>query len=277
MDYYYLIASLPELSLEQPFPSIDVDNTLSFITGNLNEEDLKLSKYLIFPNDNKNLTNSILDKYHKITLAEYKSPSNFSGEDILASLMQGNLYNAPNYMLRYIANYKDKFDLLRPSRIEEYLWLEFYNELETLDNTFIIEYYQFDKTLRQLATVRNSQLYDDSPLSEFVNDAINRQLEISKPETVLAKTYPFISDLWSALDGRDPLTIEKTMDRIRWKFIDEYELYENFSSNQVFGWIIKLVHYSRWASLSSEKGRIRCLELCDNALKVSGISELENL
>ncbi len=78
MKYYYLIASLPELSLTDPLPVVDVDKTLQIIQRNLDENDLRLSNYLIYPNDNQNLTNIIFEKNHNCSLPEFRTPSIFS-------------------------------------------------------------------------------------------------------------------------------------------------------------------------------------------------------
>ena len=176
-----------------------------------------------------------------------------------------------------MAKYSEKLDLLRPGRIEEYLWMEFYEEVATLDHEFINKYFQFDKILRQLAATHNSNIFEVTLISEFVSDVINRELEINRPSSVISKIYPFVPELWAALESLNPLKIGKTMDSIRWDFIDNYELTNTFSNNHVFGWIIKLIHYSRWLNLSEKKGLSRCEKLCDEAIEASGISELEIL
>jgi hypothetical protein len=244
------------------------------ISRNLDDNDLKLSKYLIYPNDNQNLVNIILEKYQLIPVSEFKSPSIYKSDEILYFLQKGN--TLPDYMIQYHAKFKEKFDLLRPARIEEYLWFEFYSEVGTLDNSFIIDYFRFDKILRQLAAIHNSRIFEVSLISELVNDKINRELGLSKPKSILSKSYPFVKELWRALNSQDSIAIEKTMDKIRWNFIDNYDPLANFSSRRVFGFILKLMLSSRWTGLSNEKGKIRFEELSEKAIAASGISELEN-
>jgi hypothetical protein len=275
MNYYYLIASLPELSIEDPLPNIDVSDTLGFIFRNLDEGDQRLGKYLVFPNDNQNLINTILEEYHQIPGLDFNALSIYNNEAIRQALRKES--DLPDYMTSYLNTYKDKLDLLRPARVEEFLWIEFYNEVAALDNTFIYEYFLLDKILRQLAAIRNSRLYEVSLISEFINDKINRELGLSRPKSVISKSYPYVGELWNALNKQDPYVIEKSMDMIRWEFIDNYDPLLNFSSARVFGWIVKLTIYSRWLGLSKEKGKNRFEEVCSQALLASKISELEKL
>lgn len=275
MNYYYLITSLPELSIDDPSSQIDVEEILDFINRNLSDEDQATGRYLIYPNDNYNLVNQIFEKFHNIPATEFRTPSIFDQEEIQQFIRKE--YKVPEYMNNFMDFHRGKLDLLRPSRIEEYLWTDFYKEVATLDNRFIIDYYEYDRTLRHLAFIHNSNLFEESPISEFVSDPINRQLGLSRPESVLVQTYPFVSDLYSALDSKNPMIIEKTMDRIRWDFIDGYEIWSSFSNTQVFGWMLKLVHHARWSALTEDKGKLRSKELTEGAIMASGISEINKL
>ncbi len=275
MNYYYLIASLPELSLDDPLPVVDVAKTLQIIRGNLVKEDLKLSNYLIYPNDNRNLTNLIFEKSHNCSLPVFRSPSVFSTGELIHSMKTG--YDLPSYMMEYLVKYKEHFQQLSPGLVSEYLWTEFYEEVATLGHPFINDYFQFDKLLRQMAAAHNYDLIEEHVANNLVDELIIKQLGSRKTDSSLAKTYPFIEKLWESLDSHDPMIIEKNMDEVRWGFIDNYELVQNFTSTQLFGWILKLMHYSRWAGLDKEKGKIRFEKICDEAIQASGISEIEQL
>jgi hypothetical protein len=196
MNYYYLIASLPELSIEDPHHDISTSDTLDLIFRNLDATDLELARYLIYENDNQNLINAILEHYHQFPPSSFKTPSIYTNEEIIQFLKKDSEF--PDYMTNYLMMFRDKFDLLRPSRLEEYLWIEFYSEVSTLDNCFIQDYFVFDKILRQLAAIRNSKIHEVSLLSEFINDKINRELNISRPKSIITKTYPFVGELWDA-------------------------------------------------------------------------------
>ncbi len=196
-------------------------------------------------------------------------------EELLHSMKTG--YELPRYMTEYLAKYKEQFINLSPGLVAEYLWVEFYNEIDVLNNSFIKEYFQFDKLLRQMAAAHNYNLIEEPVATDLVNELLIKQLKLDKSDSSVSKTYPFIDKLWNSLDSGEPLIIQKSMDEIRWEFIDNYELTTNFTNTQLFGWILKLVHYSRWAGLANEKGKIRFEKLCNEAIQASGISEIEQL
>jgi hypothetical protein len=275
MNYYYLIAYLPKLSLEGPLPTVDVADTMHFVQRNLDTNDQLLIKYLIYPNDNQNLTSLIFEKYHNCSLPVFRTPSIYTSDELRHSLKKED--GLPGYILDFISKYKEKFRQLSPGMISEYLWMEFYREVSTLDNSFIIEYYRFDKLLRQMAAAHSFNDFEESVPTEFVNDQMIKDLELNKSLEFLTKIYPFIEKLWDSLDSRNPLIIESNMDVIRWEFIDNYEMATSFSNCQLFGWVIKLIHYSRWISMSKEKGKSHFEKLCDEAILNSGISEIEKL
>lgn len=274
MSYYYLIASLPQLSLDDLSLKLNASGTLDLIQRNLSEEDLQSARYLVYPNDNKNLYNFILEKYHKIPVHEVLKPSIFFIEELKNNLKTGS--NLPDYMSEFLTKYRSKLDLLRPSRIEEYLGVEFYNSISKLESGFVYDYFEFDKTLRQLTTIHNSRLFEVSLLSEFVNDHINRELGLSRPKSVVSKTYPYVNELWDALESKDPIKIEKNLDMVRWSFIDNYDPISNFSNNSVFGWLTKFLIWTRWKGLSKDQGKERFIELSDKAIEASGVSELDS-
>ncbi len=275
MKYYYLIASLPELSLDDPLPVVDVNKTLQFIHRNLEKDDQQLSKYLIYPNDNQNLINLIIEKHHNLPLPEFRTPALFSREELIHSMKTGN--DLPDYMMEYLTKYKKRFDQLRLSMIEEYLWVGFYKEVAGLNHPFILEYFEFVKILRQIAASHNYDIIEDSVPTGLADNLVFRELGLGKPISILSKTYPYIEKLWNSLDSRDPVIIDRCMNAIRWDFIDNYEISTSFTNTQLFGWMLKLIHYTRWAGLAKEKGKIRFEKICNEAIDASRIAEIEEL
>ena len=274
MSYYYLIASLPELDLNDVSLKIDVEEHLDIVFRNLSGGDREIARYIVLQNDNHNLINVLLEKFHDIPSTNPLIPCLIPTEEIKD--YQNRLSDLPDYMSQFLIQNKGKLDLIRPSGIEETLLLNFYEEIENLSNDFLDDYFQFDRTIKQLATIHNLKTYELSSSSEFVNDQVNKELGLDRSKAILNKAYSYINDLWNAIEGKNPQQIELVMDSARWQFVSDYDPTDIFSNNNVFAWTMKLLLWSRWKGLSEEKGKVRRDELADQAIKESGIQELEN-
>ncbi len=270
MNYYYLIATLPHLSLDETRRKIDFAETLETIKRNLERDDELLFRYLLYPNDNRNLLNAIFHHHHGVPLTGFLEPAIFDQSTIEEYLHEQ--YAFPEYMADFLRLYQDRFSELKLREIENELNRGFYHEVAQLDDEFIRNYFAFNRTLRSMVSGFNRGLYKYSAEVEPIEEeGISSQLsQEGAGVSILSKTYPFVEFLRDSLISKDPNRIEQTITDIRWDFVESYGV-EFFGRQQVFGYVLKLLMVKRQTWLKDQNGK-QHLERLINQIRTSSES-----
>ena len=252
MKYYYLIATLPSLSLEEMKAKIDFEETLETIQRNLEKEDESLFQFILVPNDHRNLLNVIFGQYHQLPLPAMVSPSLFDQETIKEYAHRP--YEFPPHMADFLVTSQERFDGMTMKEMENQLLDRFYQAVAKVDDEFIRDYFAFEQALHSIVAGLNRSLYESTGSIEPIEiDRISERLsQEGAGATLLAKTYPFIEKLGQAMATKDPMQIEKTIDQVKWEYI-EGASNDFFGRQQVFGYTIKLLMVKRWADLKEQE------------------------
>ena len=249
MKYYYLIATLPDLSLEAETTNFNFGEVIDTIQRNLGEEDQQTFKYLIHPHDNGNLLNAIFKKHHGLVPLPFQQPSIFDQATIEDYVQER--YNFPDYMSDFLVTYQERFSEMGIDEIEYNLLKGFYQEVSRVPDTFVVDYYQFEKTLRSMVAAFNRTMYPFVGTWPSLEDAevTDKLANEGSGMSILAQAYPFITPLREAIHSKSPRAIEETIDEVKWGFIDNYG--KGFFSNQhVYSYVLKLFILQRRASLA---------------------------
>lgn len=252
MKYYYLIATLPDLTLEETKAKVDFEETIETIRRNLEKEDEKLFQFLLFPNDHRNLLNIIFSQYHQLDLPPFESPSIFDKEVLQEYAHRP--YELPAHISDFIVTLQERFAGMSMAEMENQLLERFYQHIADLDDEFIRDYFGFERALRSILAGLNRGLYKLIQGVETIEiDRISERLaQEGAGATLLAKTYPFIEKLGQAIASKDPSHIEKTVDEIKWDYIDDASN-DFFGRQQVFGYVLKLLMVKRWTGLREQE------------------------
>ncbi len=253
MRYYYLIATLPDLSLEETKSGIDFGETIETIRRNLEPEDEALLRYLLLRNDNKNLLGVIFHQYHQLPLPAMVQPCLFD-EDTMVEFTH-HPHDFPEYMADFITSFQERFADMGMAALENQLLLSFYQAVSVLNDNFIRDYFAFERDLRSIIAGLNRGVYEFSSGTEMVeNERISERLSHEGAgASVLMKTYPFIESLKEVLDTKDPTQIEKAVDTIIWQYIDTANN-GFFDRQQVYGYVLRLLMIRRWTMLEAQDG-----------------------
>ena len=275
MKYYYLIATLPDLSLEETRVKTDFDEALETISRNLEKEDELLLRYLIYPNDHRNLLNAIFHNHHHLPLAPFAKPAIFE-EDIIEDY-QHQQYTFPDYIADFLGTFQERFAEMSMREIENQLLHRFYSVVLSIEDDFISSYFTFERTLRSMISGFNRGLYPfKNPLEMVEDESISGRLaQEGVGVSLLAKAYPFIESLQQVLIAKDPTNIEKTVDGIRWDFIESFN-WDFFGRQQVYGYVLKLLMVKRWAWLETQQDEQHFDRLCTQ-VRSSALTKTEEV
>ena len=243
MNYYYLIAGLPDLYLQQDQIKIDFAATYELIERNLEPQDLLLYQFLLRSNDNANLLAVIFQEVKQWSVASYRLPAVIE-EEVVRDYRR-HLDRLPNYQYEFLRIYGEQFTEMSMGSIANRLQELFYETIRAQQDPFLHIYFEFKRHLEAILAAYHHARYPDLPEpGSFPDGALVRQIGPGKSiSSRLARAYPYIERLLEILDGGDPREIEKEVDRITWQFVDNLE--GSFDLNRVMGYVVKLMIIER--------------------------------
>ena len=282
--YYCLIAGLVELTLEADRKGFDAIALRNEIVQELSPTDKKHVKMLYTFYDIENVINVIKGR------EAFNALGNLSREEIEDEVQ--NPTRLPSSISQVIRAYnsretekddieQDK-DKSRP--IENALWEAFYSECAKSKNNFIRQWFDFDRTLRNIFaayTARSNSL----PIAEQLvgkDDITETLLRSSAADFGLKNEVEYIEQVIALLDMDNIIEKESRIDQIRWNKAEELTTFNYFDVNVILAYLIKVNIIHRWVALSPANGKemfhILISKLVDkNAIDEAESKELEKI
>ncbi len=270
-QYYYLVAGIPEIHLE--------DNTLSYsqaafkeiIMEQCNQKDATLLNWLLYQSDIKNL---ICHLYQK----PIKEDGVFTEKELESII--NNESGAPQFITTFLEQFWEKKNAYSEEGWKNVLTTLYYNEALKVKNTFLNDWLQFELKLKNLTIAINGRKHNYDyrhelmPFGEFTTQLVSSKRERDfglKDEDIL------VENLVKMLDHTNLLVKEKQLDDLRWKWLDEHTFFHYFTIETLLAYYIKLGIISRWLKLDVAEGRELLEKMLAKFRKNIGFSETINL
>lgn len=254
-SYNCFIAGLPEIALDDRKLSLSLkdfrEQSLDYIEG----KDRALLDLFFLPNDNAQL----------LRIMQKREPDSQLQTVYSAKMLEEELtepMHLPDYLLRFIADYKD--ELLPAHRSEENELSErYYDYLLRSDNRFVRDYAAFVLNVRNLVTAINCRKYKmDIAQAILADNEFSMALKSSNLKDFgLSMDYPYVERIVSLMENTNLVERERGIDLLIWDFIDEALIFEYFSIEKVLGFMLKLMIVERWSKMETESGREVFMEL----------------
>ncbi|MGD1957401.1 MAG: DUF2764 family protein [Fulvivirga sp.] len=236
MSYYYLIAGLPDLEPGMDTRKIDFKGVVATIQRNLAPRDERQFRYLLYPNDNRNLLNTLWHKYKSFPNLEHVHFCTLKDETLQDYHRQKSVF--PPYIGEFLSIYEDQFPNMSPREMEDRLLDGFYEEAKK-QSPFIKEYFKFEKRLKEILAAYNASCYNFLSPPSAIDESILGQVGKGKSVTPgFLREYPYIETLGEKVDTKQPEELEKFIDHIKWDYLQEVK--DHFSGEQVFAYTLKL-------------------------------------
>jgi hypothetical protein len=229
---------------------LEFDELFDAIKRNLNKQDSKLLKYLIYPNDLQNLIKVFGRELKGWDVSDYKKPGIFHTDEIKA--YKKNRRNFPDFMNDFLSENEDRLANMSLQEIEDALVERFYKEVFSLNNNFLSSYYRFTRELKSLVAAFNYNTYDFLTQPN-ISDADRLILQVGPdrtPSASVLKDYPQVEELIQVFSKDQPEKTERFIDQVIWNFLDEMSG-EQFSREAVFAYTLKLQLLQRWTRILS--------------------------
>jgi len=276
MNYYYLIAGLPDIEIE--------DNKLTFSVAEFKEEvrpylstgDARLLNLFFTKFDNQNLLRYLKDKE-----AKFEGCGNLEKEELeeafnlIEEEKNPKSRNIPSYFKVFIEEYRNA----EQANIEDPKWENrltelYYQWAMKCQNQMITSWFEFNLNLNNILAAYASRKHHVE-VDVLGDNEVTEALRTSRQRDFgLTVTIDDFDKFQRLADEIDFFERERKIDLLKWQWLDEHTFFKYFSIEMIFAYIVKLEIIERWVSLNHEQG-VKIFRELINALKESVVNKTQ--
>lgn len=253
--YYYLIAGLPDLTLEDNKLNYTVQSFRDELYPQLSRSDKNLINLFYLNFDNSNLLALLKDSD-----AELAKEGLYSKDELLElidtiKLGETKPVGFPSYLVDFLYAYIDgKYEEL--PLLDNILTGMYYRHALKSKNKFINEWFTFNQTLNNLFIAFSARKHNFEFKEQLVgNDVITEQIKESNARDFgLSGTIDYLNVITRLVDEDELAVREKQLDQIRWNWLEEKSFFHYFSIERLFVFLQQIVMVERWLLLDKEEG-----------------------
>ena len=226
--YYYLIAGLPELALE--------DNKLYCTLA-----DFKSEYYPFLSKPDRKLLDLFYLQFDNLNLLK-----------LFREIAESQL---PSYMSIFLINYfKESFDtsVLWDDRLAAL----YYAYALRCKNRFMIDWFDFNLTVNNVLIALTARKYKLDIAPHIVGDTVvcDALRTSNARDFGLSGSIDYWEQLAKAGETEDLVEREKKIDQLRWNWLEEHSTFKYFTVERIIVFFQQLSIIERWIPLDKEKG-----------------------
>ena len=262
-NYYCLVAGLPDVAFDGSRVAFTVERFKEDIYPSLSAEDARCVDLFFLSRDNSNIL-AMLRHGEDAVLNALGCYSQKELEEIISSAKNGDipLKGVPSYIYRffeyYVANEANENIIW-----EDVLSSYYYDYATKCRNSFVAEWFTFNLNVNNILVALAARKYKMS-----VADAVIGEGEIAEAlrtsgarDFGLTGTVEYLETLQRMSENSMLQERERQLDDMRWKWLDDNSVFNYFSVEKLFGFLIKLSIIERWMALDAEAGMKRYNEM----------------
>ncbi|MDP2172960.1 MAG: DUF2764 family protein [Candidatus Cloacimonadaceae bacterium] len=264
-QYYYFVAGLPGLSIDDSKGSITPAQFLEDAKKQLSEGDYALLNLLRLPVELDNMLRTIYqtDKAYNENAGypvsfwqEYlEFQKQRAGNHNL--LLYGEFHNLPDFVHEITLEIFTDEELPPLLVAEHQLLTAFYANATKHKNTFIRKWFEFNAELQNIIIAINGRKFD-VPFAHYLigdGDVVNKLSKSHAADFGFSKEYALFETVLRIYEQNNLLFRERGFDILRFKWIDNQNFFEYFNIDRVLGYYTKLLILHRWLSMDADTGK----------------------
>ena len=255
-NYYYLVAGLPELTLEDSKLSYTVADFKTELYPALSEGDRKLIDLFYLKFDNANVLSLLKDKDAVIDSRGIYTAEQLT--DYIARLKDGDEMSDsvfPSYLSAFITEY-----FVSPAEEgflhEDRLAALYYAYAMKCRNKFVSSWFAFNLTVNNVLVALSARKFkmDIAPLIVGDTEVCEALRTSNARDFGLATEVDFLEQLVKISETEELVEREKKLDQLRWNWMETATVFHYFSVERLFVFLLQIEMIERWISLDKEKG-----------------------
>lgn len=272
--YYYLVAGLPEISID--------DNKLSFTVQQFREElyphftalDQKVIDLFYLKYDNENLLTLLKDKEASLAVQGLYTQTELLQLIEAAEVNRKANIKAPSYLQQFLTKYFEQ-DPDERIKTDELLATYYYEYAMKTRNKFCRDWFNFEFHLNNIIAALTARKYGmnvsthvigNTPICEMLKTEHTKDFGLSE-EVEYFETVQKITEIGNLTER------ERKMDLLKWKTLDDMSFFHYFGIEKMWVFLLKLDIVERWLTLDKEKGYEMFRRLIDGLKEEVSIPE----
>lgn len=253
--YYYLVAGLPGISLDDGKLGYTVDSFKSEIYPYLSDKDKKVVDLFYLKFDNDNLLHLLKNRDYVINTSGM-----FNTDEILSVIdavkdgdIPGKKY--PSYFCKFISEYLT-LSAEETYKANDMLSAYYYEYAMKSKNKFVSAWFEFNLNLNNIQAALSARKYKLDVASMIVGDTeICGLLRTSNARDFgLGETLPYLDNIQRIAEIDELVEREKKIDQLKWEWLETESFFNYFTVERLFVFLLQLEMIERWISLDKEKG-----------------------
>lgn len=257
-EYYCLVASLREWTLDSDTKGFDVREILDEILEELTADDRRAVALLYAYYDCENIIARRAERQR------FNPLGNLSVEQLDDVLINRNYGLLSERVAKVVKLYVEADDEERDDDVtitenfERAIFEAYYADLAASKSEFLRDWGQFDRTLRNIAAAVAAREAGRTIKDVVIGDGevVEQLVRSSAADFGLRGELQYIDAVIAAVSD-EPNIVEKErkIDAIRWAEAEDIAAYDYFNVNYILSYLVKVNIVARWTLLSPEVGR----------------------
>ena len=253
--YYYLVAGLPDISLEDGKLSYTVESFKSEIYPELSGKDQRLLDLLYLKFDNENLLALLRNKEAVIDHVGLYSADELL--QVIEAVRDGDTPDKkyPPYFYDFVSRYL----ALTPEelyRADDMLAAAYYAYAMKCGNKFVASWFEFNLNINNIQAALAARKYkmDVAPVIVGQTEVCELLRTSNARDFGLNDMLAYFEPLQRIVEIDELVEREKKVDLLKWKWLDDESFFHYFTVERIFVFLLQLEMIERWISLDKERG-----------------------
>lgn len=258
MNYYYLIAGLPDLQLDNQKGVPALENLKEELKEALSEVDIKLLELLLMSYDNRNLLLYLSKK--EVELNHLACLSREDWKELVELMEEKELPQdarlAP-YILEYYRTINDEKAASEIASKEDFLASLYYDFGTTCKNEFVAQWFEFNLNLNNLLAAIACRKHGFDVKTAIVgNNEVAHILRATNARDFgVTGLIDDVERIFAIAEEPNLLEREKRTDALKWAWLEEHTFFSYFGIERVLAFWLRCELLNRWSGLSVEQGK----------------------
>ena len=255
-NYYYLIAGLPELSLDDSKLGTTIREFRELYYPDLSDDDRALLDLIFLSSDNANLLALMKDKE-----AATVEGGLYTSEELLGIIEAARAEETPDrqyprYMYDFVAQMESEESAVEGIFPEDRLAQLYYAHAMSQGNAFVERWFAFNLDLNNFLTAITARRYDldVKPLIVGDNEVAKALRTSNSRDFGLTGVMDGFEEVMRISEIENLVERERKLDVLKWEWMEENSFFDYFTVEKLFAFLVKIQIIERWISLDAEAG-----------------------
>lgn len=253
-NYYALVAGLPELTLDIAKVPVSLEALKEKLQETVTPKDMSLIRLFFLKYDNQNMLAYLRDRE-----ADLHPLGSFTATDLENIVNKDKVFlsgvDVPPYFDQFVEAYQNNSEMDGVTA-EDLLTSLYYDYAIQNTNSFVRDFFEFTLNVKNILVGYQCRKFNFDPEKAIVgNNFVAEAVKNSKSKDFgLTGDVDNLETILLIAEEQNILVREQKLDALLWNYLDDHTVFEYFSLEKVFAYLIRVDILERWESMRRQNG-----------------------